>query len=197
MGSMRFYEEVSIPEADIKHWSPILSQGLVDYKEHNLSEFSSVYVVSAVFGDGAKADIYIKTGSAEDGNILGEMVVHDKHGREVACSTDTCRELTGEWLARSGDSEGRSVKYIVDISQAVDVRPVFERLGIEKEDFSTVVCQSLENGISSEYSAILAERICIDVAWDVYEAADPSEWNDSDVRLGIGRAILKGLGVDV
>lgn len=197
MGGMRFYEEVSIPEADIKHWSPILSRGLVDYKEHNLAEFSSVCVVSAVFGDGAKADIRIKTGSARDRTIWGEMVVHDKHGREVACSTYTCRELTGEWFTRSGDSEGRSVKYTVDISQAVDVRPVFERLGIEKDDFSAVVRQSLENGISSEYSAILAERICIDVAWDVYEAADPSEWNDSDVRLGIGRAILKGLGVDV
>ncbi len=74
---------------------------------------------------------------------------------------------------------------------------VYTELGCSRDDFCETVAHEIENGITSEYSAKIADAIADKVAEDVMESADPKEWNDCDVRLGSGRVLLKALGVDV
>lgn len=74
---------------------------------------------------------------------------------------------------------------------------VYAKLGCTREDFCTMLRHEIEVGITSEYSAKIADAIADKVAVDVLEAADPKEWNTCDVSLGAGRVLLKILGVDV
>lgn len=74
---------------------------------------------------------------------------------------------------------------------------VYAKLGCTREDFCTMLRHEIEEGITSEYSAKIADAIADKVAVDVLEAADPKEWNTCDVSLGVGRVILKRFGVDV
>ncbi len=74
---------------------------------------------------------------------------------------------------------------------------VYAKLGCTREDFCTMLRQEIEEGITSEYSAKIADAIADKVAVDVLEAADPKEWNTCDISLGVGRVILKRFGVDV
>ena len=74
---------------------------------------------------------------------------------------------------------------------------VYEKLGCTRDDFCTMILQEIEDGITSEYSAKIADAIADKVAVDVLEAADPKEWNTCDISLGVGRVILKRFGVDV
>ena len=74
---------------------------------------------------------------------------------------------------------------------------VYDKLGCTREDFCTMLRQEIEEGITSEYSAKIADAIADKVAVDVLESADHKEWNTCDISLGVGRVILKRFGVDV
>lgn len=68
----------------------------------------------------------------------------------------------------------------------------WERLGVSRDEFCEVVCDELRKSIPSEYASRIAEYIVYGVAEDVSISADEN-WNDSDVRLGIGRVLLEAM----
>ena len=74
---------------------------------------------------------------------------------------------------------------------------VYGKLGCTRDDFCTMLLEEIEDGITSEYSAKIADAIADKVAMDILESADQKKWNTCDMRLGIGRVILKRFGVDV
>ena len=74
---------------------------------------------------------------------------------------------------------------------------VYRKLGCTRDDFVETVMRELLNGVSGDYAGKIADAIAEDVADDVVECADLNEWNDCDVRLAIGRVLLKTLGVSV
>ena len=71
---------------------------------------------------------------------------------------------------------------------------IYSILGISREEFQSLVCREIMNGISSDYAKLIADRISDDVASDIRETADTANWNDCDARLGIGRVLLKAVG---
>ena len=71
---------------------------------------------------------------------------------------------------------------------------VYSILGISREEFQSLVCREMLNGISSDYAKLIADRISDDVASDIRETADTANWNDCDARIGIGRVLLKAVG---
>jgi len=71
---------------------------------------------------------------------------------------------------------------------------VYSVLGISREEFQSLVCREMLNGISSDYAKSIADRIADDVASDIRDTADIKNWNDCDARLGIGRVLLKAVG---
>ena len=73
---------------------------------------------------------------------------------------------------------------------------IYSILGISREEFQSLVCREMLNGISSDYAKSIADRIADDVAQDVCDTADHENWNDCDARLGIGRVLLKAVGGD-
>lgn len=73
----------------------------------------------------------------------------------------------------------------------------FEALETNRRDFVETVMRELLNGVTGDYAGKIADTIADDVADDVAECADLNEWNDCDVRLAIGRVLLKTLGVSV
>ena len=74
---------------------------------------------------------------------------------------------------------------------------VYGKLGCTRDDFCTMLLEDIEDGITSEYSAKIADAIADKVAVDVLESSDPKEWNSCDISLGVGRVILNRFGVDV
>lgn len=78
----------------------------------------------------------------------------------------------------------------------------FEALETNRRDFVETVMRELLNGVTGDYAGKIADAIADDVADDVAECAvaecaDPNAWNDCDVRLAIGRVLLKALKVEV
>ena len=74
---------------------------------------------------------------------------------------------------------------------------VYGKLGCTRDDFCTMLLEEIEDGITSEYSEKIADAIADNVAVDVLESSDHNEWNSCDIRLGVGRVILKRFGVEV
>lgn len=74
---------------------------------------------------------------------------------------------------------------------------VYGKLGCKMGDFVETVRRELLNGFTGDYAGTIADAIAENVADDVAECADPNAWNDCDVRLAIGRVLLKTLGVSV
>lgn len=74
---------------------------------------------------------------------------------------------------------------------------VYGKIGCTRDDFVETVMRELLNGVTGDYAGEIADAIAEDVADDVAECADPDAWNDCDVRLAIGRVLLKALGVSV
>lgn len=74
---------------------------------------------------------------------------------------------------------------------------VYGKIGCTRDDFCTMLLDEIEDGITSEYSAKIVDAIADKVAVDILESADHKKWNTCDLRLGIGRVILKRFGVDV
>lgn len=71
---------------------------------------------------------------------------------------------------------------------------VYSVLGISREEFQSLVCRELLNGVGHDHAIRISERIADDVASDIRDTADPGNWNDCDARLGIGRVLLKAVG---
>ena len=74
---------------------------------------------------------------------------------------------------------------------------LFAVLDTSRDDFHELVKNELENGIISDYSSLMADEIMNGVARDVLETADQAGCGVSDVRMAIGRVLLKRLGVEV
>ena len=77
---------------------------------------------------------------------------------------------------------------------AAGERDVYYVLGISRDEFQSLVCRKMLNGICLDYAKLIADRIADDVAGDICETADADNWNDCDARLGIGRVLLKAVG---
>lgn len=63
----------------------------------------------------------------------------------------------------------------------------------KRRDIANILFPILENCVSSSYAQSIMDEILDAVVRDVDEAADPVDWNDDDVRLACGRAILAKL----
>ena len=71
-------------------------------------------------------------------------------------------------------------------------------IGGSPDHLTDIICEmNVRNLIPDDYIQPIAEAITEAVAQDIYESADPSEWNDDDVRLAIGRVLCKRLGIEV
>ena len=70
---------------------------------------------------------------------------------------------------------------------------MYSLLGMSRSDFIDIVIRELESGVTSEYSRCIAENIADDVAHDICDSADVEKWNDSDLRLGMGRILLRSV----
>jgi hypothetical protein len=51
--------------------------------------------------------------------------------------------------------------------------------------------------VSQDYIRPIAEKIANDVAKDIYETADPQDWNGDDVRLAVGRVLCAKLRIEI
>jgi len=76
-------------------------------------------------------------------------------------------------------------------------KDVYEELGTSREAFQGMVLRRLAWSIPVEYVAHIADHISDLVAQDVRETASPVHWNDCDVGYGIGRVLMKKLGIEV
>jgi len=179
-------EHACLSKQELEYWDGLLKAGKADFSNEKLAPFSCVFVKSVKFDDGCTADIKVCTDSFESGGIWSEMVLYDQSGVEIALSEVRDR-LSGTWTIEY-DSSRFEVYVHLD---------VFGKIGIERHDFINVVERSLLDGISGDYVRLLAERIAEGVAEDIDECADVDNWNSCDVSLGVGRVILKALGVDV
>lgn len=74
--------------------------------------------------------------------------------------------------------------------------PVYDHIGSPRHKFVNLVRRALTEGISHEYAGRIAEAMADKVAEDIEETADLVEWNACDVDIGIGRVLLKALGVE-
>lgn len=64
----------------------------------------------------------------------------------------------------------------------------------KKEMVQDVAFRLLSKSISDDYVSELTNAIAEDVYQDVDETADPGEWNEDDVRLALGRVLLRKCG---
>ena len=150
--------------------------------------------------DGILADLKVCTSDTGQ-DVWSEMVVYDEHGHELWVSEVSDR-LSGPWefeLKNVYGNGDRVQKYVVDVveDKEMEIDTVYDRLGCTRDDFCTMLLQEIEDGITSEYSAKIADAIADKVAVDVMETADQKEWNTCDISLGVGRVLLKTLGIDV
>ena len=194
------HQVIYIPAVELDKWSRLLRQKSVDYTKENLPRFSCVFVKTVKFPDGILADLKVCTSDTGQ-DVWSEMVVYDEHGHELWVSEVSDR-LSGPWKFELKNVYGngdRVQKYVVDVveDKEMEVDTVYDRLGCTRDDFCTMLLQEIEDGITSEYSAKIADAIADKVAVDVMETADQKEWNTCDISLGVGRVLLKTLGIDV
>ena len=194
------HQVIYIPAAELDKWGRLLRQKSVDYTKENLPRFSCVFVKTVKFSDGILADLKVCTSDTGQ-DVWSEMVVYDEHGHELWVSEVSDR-LSGPWefeLKNVYGNGDRVQKYVVDVveDKEMEIDTVYDRLGCTRDDFCTMLLQEIEDGITSEYSAKIADAIADKVAVDVMETADQKEWNTCDISLGVGRVLLKTLGIDV
>ena len=142
-------------------------------------------------------DAVMDAAENQDDMIYELMDPEYEYGDEELCNrlgVDAIREVI---------SLGFKAKYGEDwITAPAEKRVVvcdnpFEALDTNRRDFFETVIRELLNGVTCDYAGKIADAIAEDVADDVVECADPNAWNDCDVRLAIGRVLLKTLGVSV
>lgn len=173
------FAKIYVGKEDVEKWDPVLKDGKADFEKEGVKPCSCLFLRSARLIDGNFADLKVVSGY--DGEVWSEVSVH---GISSSISSPRSRNLLGQRIVGE--------YYAID----VEICP-FDRIGTSEDYFVCFVRRELENGISAEYSAPIAEAIAQDVADDVSECADKYKWNDCDVRLGIGRVILKALGREV
>lgn len=61
-------------------------------------------------------------------------------------------------------------------------------------DLQDIIEWNLQNGMDWDSASKIANEIVLDVAKDISETAD-TKFNSSDVRLAIGRVLVKRLGI--
>ena len=109
------------------------------------------------------------------------------------CNFITCRTEYGESVSALACQLEALLEKAESAAKECDIYSI---LGISREEFQSLVCREMLNGISSDYAKSIADRIADDVAQDVCDTADHENWNDCDARLGIGRVLLKAVGGD-
>ena len=174
--------KVYVNKKELEYWDGLLHDVEVDLEKEKLARKARVFLKSVEFDDGFTGEIRIVTdrGFVGAGTIIAEMLVYGLDGGlELIGEPRNC--LSGEFL--------------VDNYKVVVCENPFEALETDRSDFvETVMCELL-NGVTDDYAGNIADAIADDVADDVVECADHNEWNDCDVRLAIGRVLLKALGV--
>lgn len=113
---------------------------------------------------------------AKDGNFITCRTEYGEPVSALACELEDLQEK----------AESAAKEY--DIYYSI--------LGISREEFQSLVCREMLNGISSDYAKRIADRISDDVAQDICDTADHENWNNHDARIGIGRVLLKAVGGD-
>lgn len=73
----------------------------------------------------------------------------------------------------------------------------YELLNITKGRFSSLLFRELVLVTDYDYAKKLATIISDDVAQDICDSADLKHWSVSDIRIGIGRSLLKHYGIQV
>lgn len=63
-------------------------------------------------------------------------------------------------------------------------------------DFQVIGIASLSRGVTDDYARTIWERIKLSVAEDVLACTTIEEYSDSDVRLAIGRVMMKQLKIE-
>ena len=87
----------------------------------------------------------------------------------------------------------------------MEIEEVYAKLGFYNADEGRNVLTRMvaenENGtlgaISYDYSSNIISALADDVAEDIVETADPSNWNMDDLRLAFGRVLCKKLNLEV
>ena len=67
----------------------------------------------------------------------------------------------------------------------------------KREQVEKIVERILSSSITKDYIHRIVDVILDDVVADVNETADADNWNEDDVRLAIGRIILKKFGEEI
>ena len=73
---------------------------------------------------------------------------------------------------------------------------IYKLLKVTKKDFLKYVYRELLSVTDIDYAHKIATTISDDVAQDVCDCADREHWSIGDVRLGIGRVLVKALGIE-
>ena len=76
-------------------------------------------------------------------------------------------------------------------------KDVYEELGTDRRVFREIVLGRLVWSMPEEYAARIADRISDLVAQDVRERTSHVYWRYGDVACGIGRVLIKKLGLEV
>lgn len=71
----------------------------------------------------------------------------------------------------------------------------YELLNITKEKFTSLLFRELVFVTDYDHAQKIATFISDDVAQDVCDCADLENWSVSDIRIGIGRVLLKHFGI--
>lgn len=103
------------------------------------------------------------------------------------------------------DSITETISKYDKLEDAIDciIAPVFEELDEsgnkldKKSEIRLSAEKLLSKSVSDDYASRIIDTIIEDVIEDINETADPEEWNEDDVRLAIGRAILKKFGEEI
>lgn len=186
---------LEIPSEQLSDATRLLKTKKVDYDKEQISKYSVVYRWTVKFDDGASADIRVCSDSRESGYLWSEMVVYDSLGREIGFSEPESY-LAGEWVLICELEDGAVQTYCV-VVKSDKHNSLYESLDIVRDDMCTMIKEELEDGITTEYSDKITDAIAEAVAEDISTSADKDGWSRSDVRLAIGRVLLRNLRVSV
>lgn len=72
----------------------------------------------------------------------------------------------------------------------------YKEISVSRDRLVEIIHElNFECPISEDYIRSIAEAVVDDVAQDIWETADRDFWNDDDVRLAFGRALMKRIGI--
>lgn len=186
----------------VKFWNNMLrmaNDGKVDYAKHGLSGFSAPFKEKVVFENGNYAMLMVCTASPSQGVLSARCYLFDKSGLEIDRTDDYCN-LTGSYVMYQGNQ-----RYALEVESKDIDEPgnrggyfgnqpwMYTNLGCCRDDFVRFVSKMLRFCLAPDYAEQIADKMADDVAKDVCDTADVDKWNDCDLRLAIGRVILKAV----